>query len=211
MDAQEYLRREQWSAFNAFTDHVLGEEVYWEGGRGARWLVRIPGRSEFYTEIISSSAALVVHGDIDLVRFAHYGDRQDAWSRLCWMAWCTDVGYYVAQKAAIGSGRGRRDDEYDERVAEHEIRERIRELGESWADGDAHYEKERSALQQALRYLDEGPDALRTFLYEHNIDDPPSYGRVTPVRVLYAHAALNRCASLLVEKHGPYGPPECRQ
>src|SRR5574340_149450 len=106
-----------------FAKHELLAEQYWDQGRGARWLIGKPDTCVFRTEAIAGiGGSLLVHGDIDLCRYAHYSDQGDAWSRLRWMGECQDFDYYVAQKASIGLRSVRaRDLEYDSEVACYDL------------------------------------------------------------------------------------------
>lgn len=206
MNADEYLRQQQWSATQQLAKHELLEECYWDDGRGARWVIGQPGTFVGKCEIFAGiGGSLIVHGDYDLCRFGHYGDRADAWARLRWMADCTDVGYYVAQKASIGL---RRQDieEYDEDVARHEIIEHVKD-----AHRDGSLDKAavlRGALEHAA-YKEE----LAAYLHDNSghwdlWELQP--GRVLSYRVVVSHVALNRCAWLLRARHGMQGPPACR-
>lgn len=61
-----------------YKDHQLLSEVYWDNGRGARWLIGKPGTRVMASEIIAGTCgSLVVHGDCDLSRFAQYSDHAD--------------------------------------------------------------------------------------------------------------------------------------
>jgi hypothetical protein len=208
MSAAEYLARQQWNAMQQLENHVLLGEAYWDEGRGARWCIGRAGTNIGKTEIIAGIiGSLVVHGDYDSARFSCYGDRADAWSRLRWMADCTDVDYYVAQKASIGEPRVERHD-YDARVARHELIWTIQEKERE--DDDVEYigvlkealehVEHREELRQFLSENDEGWD-----LWEHD------FGRVTGWHVVVCHVALNKCAWLLREKYGDEGPPGARR
>jgi hypothetical protein len=197
IDRLEYARREQWRCAAHFAAHELLDERYWDDGRGARWLIGVPGTFVYRTEIIAGiGGSLVVHGDIDLVRFAHYGDHADAWSRLCWMGACRDIDYYVGQKAGIGSGHRLTD--YDEDVARHDL---------TW-----HLEQRdnapeiREALERAREHADHR-DAVREILGEvSHVQDSWEWlgeiGEVVAFRVVNAHAALHRCMHLLAARYG---------
>jgi hypothetical protein len=193
----------QWQMASLYANHELLAQSYWDGGAGARWVIRLPNRSEFYTEIFAGAGGLLVHGDIDVVRFAHDSSRS-AWHKLTWMAHCTDIGYYVAQKARIGMGDVLTH-QYDESVAREELRERAEEVG---ADIPAL----REVLLEAAEDYAEDEYSLRSFLSERDQGWDLwecSFGNVVPHRVVSAHAALNKCASLLIERYGPSGPPQC--
>ncbi len=213
MNRDEYMRQLQWQIASLYQDHQLLSEVYWDGGRGARWLIGKPGTRNMLSEIIAGTCgSLVVHGDCDLSRFAHYGDHADAFSRLCWMGFCRDVGYYAAQKASIGMGRsGRGSDEYDEDVAKHDIQAYI---GELKAEGDFQRRDQEELIELLTESLEwtENERDLRGFLSERDKWDlwEHTFGRVVATPVITGHLALQRCAYLLVDKYGDEGPPECR-
>ncbi len=207
ISADEWLRQHQWTAMGMLSEHELLGETYWGDGRSAAWVIGQPGTNVHRVEIIAGiMGSIVVHGDFDLARFAHYGDRADAWSRLLWMAYCTDVGYYVAQKASIGL---RRQDvvDYDECVAEHDLKYWIREAETDGNKGRA------SVLREALDEYICDEHELRRFLSENDRTSDLwecRIGTVLRPHVIISHVALNKCASLLWEKYGPEGPRQCR-
>lgn len=194
-------------AIREFADHRLLGECYWEEGRGARWLIGKPTRVEFRSEIFAGSfGSLLVHGDIDTCRFAHYGDHGDVWNRLLWMADCTDLGYYVRQKASIGMAGSA--EAYDEDVALYDLRRARLERTE---DGRACDEL-IGLLTDAEKHVDEKHE-LRGFLSSNDRGWDLwklEIGRILAPRVVFAHAALVRTAGLLREKYGPDGPPAAR-
>jgi hypothetical protein len=203
MNAAEYTRRAQWGAFEMLTKHELMDERYWDDGRGARWVLGEPGTFVGRTEIVAGiGGSLVVHGDFDLCRFGHYGDHGDAWSRLLWMADCTDLGYYIVQKASIGMA-GRVDAmEYDAEVARDYLQAYVDgnvengegELREVLLEARDHCEH-RDELRQFLAAEDKGWD-----LWELTPGEVPAW------RVVVSHALLNKCAWLIREKWGSNGP-----
>lgn len=212
IDAQTVLRNRQWQAADLLKDHQILGEAYWDEGRGARWYIGRPRTFVQSMEIIAGvGGSLVVHGDWQPCRFAHYGDWSDAFSRLLWLADCTDVGYYVMQKAAIG---GETTKEYEREVAVHDINAERAELYRNIADGDTSAVPLARLLSEAVEYYSESEQELRGFLSEH--DDgwdlwEREYGHVVPHHVIFAHAALNRTAWLLRERYGRDGPPICAE
>lgn len=208
MNAAEHLRHAQWNAFSMLVKHELLAEEYWDHGRGARWVLGERHTFVGRTEIVAGiGGSLLVHGDFDLCRFAHYGDHGDAWSRLCWMADCTDVGYYVVQKAAIGMGARVDATEYDADVARAYLR--------AYVDGEVENGQGdlRDVLLEAAAHHCEYQQELRQFLASKDKDwdlwelRP---GEVPAWRVVIGHALLNKCAWLLRERYGLAGPPSCR-
>lgn len=210
MDAGEHTRRTQWSTYGWLTEHQLLDEQYWDEGRGARWVVGQPQTFIHRAEVIAGiGGSLLVHGDFDLCRFAHYGDHGDAWSRLLWMADCEDLGYYVAQKAAIGMAGLTNERGYDVDVAAHDLRQEYDEMGEDPEDPNPRL---RELLLEAIDHTETEQD-LRDFLY-HGDEGwdlwERDYGRVTPGNVVVNHCLLQRTAWLLRLKYGAAGPPACR-
>ena len=209
MNKQEYLEESQKKAAERMGElGFVGSEVYWDNGCGARWCLGRPGTNRDKTEIVAGVlGSLLVHGDYETCRFAHYADKPDAWNRLLWIADCLDVGYYVSQKARVGmcddvSGS------YDSRVAAHDIRVAI-EAHQNEADDEA-VKLLRESLEENHH---EDQQELMAFLSQSEVElcvSAHGFGAVTSWRVLVAHAALQRTASLLRERHGPDGPPSAR-
>ena len=206
ISSDEWLRQHQWTAMKMLAEHELLGETYWNEGRSAAWIIGKPGTNIHRIEIIAGiMGSLVVHGDFELSRFAHYGDRADAWSRLLWMAYSMDVGYYVAQKATIGMRR-EEVEAYEPVVAEYDLEYWIADAKLAGNVGLA------SVLREALDHVAEEHE-LREFLY----DNDRGYdlwelrlGKVLRPHVIISHVALNKCASLLWEKYGAEGPRQCR-
>lgn len=207
MNAEEHRRRQQWDASKWFAEHELLGEEYWNDGRSACWHIGQPGTCVYEAEILSTGfGSLMVHGDIPLCRFAHYGDHGDAWHRLLWMGDCTDVGYYVAQKAAIGMGGRNAAQSYNSQVARYDL---------DWQIAEARRDDSPKAmvalLVEAKRHVDE-ERALRHFLQQGDkgwdlweLD----LGAVTASHVVVAHVALQRTVHLLRARYGAEGPPQC--
>lgn len=209
MKASDILNKMQWQGAALLAGHDLLGETYWDKGSGARWCIGKLGSSVDRCEIIAGiGGSLVVHGDYDGARFASYGDRRDAWSRLCWMADNTDLGYYVAQKASIG-GRGKKDVlRYDERLAQSELRA----LADQWERDDMDLRAVKLFREAAAEHS-EHEVGLRLFLHERDLGWDlweHNFGMVLDDHVVISHCALNKCASLLREQYGDEGPPECR-
>jgi hypothetical protein len=207
VNAAEHLRHDQWHGMQMLHEHQLLGEDYFDEGRGARWVIGKPGTFTFKCEIIAGiGGSLIVHGDFDVVRFGHYGDHADAFSRLCWMGYCYDVGYYVLQKASIGMGRRSSCEAYDEEVAKYDLH---------WHIADREEDEDHSAydvFQEALKHT-EDERTLRDFLNEHDEGWDLwelTLGRVVDSHVVIAHLALNKCVALLAERYGDAGPPACR-
>ena len=156
-------------------------------------------------EVISlAGGELYVGGDIDFVIFAHYSDSREHERKVRWMGEHTDLGYYVRQKAAIGSGR-QLVDVYDEGVAREEV--------QGWLDDEREAEAGGFGSGQAAKLADVLDDAawlgtpwddhreLVGHLYESLGNDfmyeRSDVGEVMAPRVYYAHAVLRRLCELL--------------
>lgn len=204
--ADRILRHQQ-ACSKYMGQHMLLSEDYWDSGRGARWLIGTEGDSHYRAEVFAGIfGTLLVHGDIDTVSFGHYGDKKDAFSRLCWMGCCEDVGYYVAQKARIGMGVWCR--EYDDQAALIDLQEVASEAAE---DGAAELVE---FLKEAEEYV-EDEHTLMHHLWSSELWSKHElweyrFGEVVPGRVLTAHSVLQKTVELLVERHGKQGPPQCR-
>lgn len=198
--------RLRWQAAAAFADHRLLGANYWKNG--ARWLIGQKDRSEYRTEVIAGyGGSLVVHGDIDVCRFAHYGDKGDAWHRLCWMAYNTDLDYYVMQKAVIGTGPDSIPD-FDTEAALDDLARFQKEIEE---EEDESRDELLRVLKEAREHT-ESKEEMWRFIHEHDKWDlwECRFGEVVPAFVVYAHAALHRTACLLEQLYGPEGPWDCQ-
>lgn len=87
-----------------FAKHVIASR----GERRWRLQVRLPNGiwdPRFWVEVlVLDGGKLMVHGDVETVVFGRYTDSRSVEATLRWIGRCTDIGYYVAQKAAIGTG-----------------------------------------------------------------------------------------------------------
>ena len=203
----EYIRKQFWDAHSQLYRHELLAETYWGGG--ARWVIgqrdSVHSRCEIIAGIFGS---LIVHGDYDVCRFAHGGGTP--WDCLRWMADHTDFGYYVMQKASIGTGHSHVWT-FDADVARHDLREFLADRDEDEDFGALkHLFEEVSALDleseaQLHAHLNESDLYHRYDLWEC------SFGRVPEFRVVVSWAALNKCAWLLREKYGHGGLPQCKK
>ncbi len=209
MTREEYLKREIERILPLFTQHeLLGDEAYWDGGSGARWCIGRPNSNMLRMEVIAGTiGSLVVHGDFDLVRFACYGDRSDAWSRLRWLGSRGSDYDYVYEKAQIGTGH-QFSRAYDSTVARADIESELADLeldGEPAALIDV--------LRSALPWVDEQHE-LRQYLADHDEGWDlweRSYGEVIPPSVITGVLTLQTCTRLLLARYGDEGPPACRK
>lgn len=217
--SSEYLAAHQAQARKAFENHVIRSR---EPGR---WVVQAPyldekggWNSNFWIEVVVlMGGKLLVHGDIDHVMFAHYGQFDDPERVLRWMGGTTDLGYYVHQKACIGmGGRGGADkclDSLSEGVWLDHALDRIEdEMGGEkldpttfddegeWIDALPIGDWFRNLLREVMvenRDLEEVTQDTRHMssdAYEAGVFE---WGRVPSTRLIYAHEALRRLVALL--------------
>jgi hypothetical protein len=213
-------------AREAFARHAIRERS------DGRWVIARPDKEHpgewqscYWTEVIVlRGSKLLVHGDISHVIFA-YCDTSDPRDALAWMGRCEDFGYYVHQKATIGTGH-EIIDKIEPDVLLHELHEHIagrtQELRDDWPGDevpsdsalaeavakDEQIEAYREAIE-TLGYGDAG-GAIRG-LYEArcrqgrgpvfgDCECLHGLGKVVDPRVYYAHAALRRLCDLLDEE-----------
>jgi hypothetical protein len=175
-------------ARRTFAQHVITKES------DRRWLLQRlyeDGRPDwtYAAEIIVlENASIFVGGDIDHVIFGH--GPADPLARLRWMGEHRDLGYYVAQKARIGTGKDLVDI-WDEDVAREELRDYA---AQNEAEDEYELESAFSAdnendfYRRAMEAFGDGYDAHEAIC---------GMGRVLAPRVIYAHAALARLCELL--------------
>lgn len=199
--AEKHLKTNALQAADAFAKHVITKRS------DGRWLlqrIHEDGKPEstYFVEVIClAGCALFVGGDIDHVVFA-YGP-QEATARVRWMGECGDLGYYVRQKARIGSARGQDAiDEWQQDAAVEELRAYLAEREEEepgysesedydddyfrWACGSDNQQEFVSNASQAFKHSES--------------EDFYSMGVVLSPAVIYAHAALARLCVLLREE-----------
>lgn len=205
MERGEALKRD---AERAFADHAIRRRS--EG----RWLIQKryddgAWNCTFATEVISlARGELYVGGDIDFVIFGIYGDTADHEDKLRWMGRHSDFGYYVHQKACIGTGRTLID-VYDSDAAEAQLREWLAERTEQL--GEDHDEEDDGPLDVAadelvatindmIRWMPDDPGEMLGRLHSVSpsfMDDRHELGMVIAPRLYFAHAALRRLCDLL--------------
>jgi hypothetical protein len=206
MTRDEQLRRQ---AAEAFSRHVIRRRS------DGRWLLQRRYKDDkgwdcvYAAEVISLwGGELYVGGDIDFVIFAHYNDTRSHESKLRWMGEHTDLGYYVRQKASIGTGR-QLIDVYESDAAEAQLREWLAERTEQL--GEDHDEEEDGPLDvdgdelvttinEMLQWMPDDPGEMLRRLHDVSpsfMDDRYELGMVLAPRVYFAHAALRRLCDLL--------------
>jgi hypothetical protein len=185
---------------------------------GGRWLVKKPGTSTFWFEVIVlEGGKLMVHGDISPVIFAYYHPNQhssaeeNAEGCVRWMASRKrpDDPYFT-EKAKIGSSSDDTVWTYDEDTLREEIEALIDETHASEAeaefDGDDHRKhihiERRESFQEALDGV--GGTSLeetQSLVYDALDGDAESvpFGVRVSTSMIYAHAALQRLDALLKE------------
>ena len=193
--ADRHLERHRQQAAKAFERHVITKRS--EG----RWLlqtIHADGRPDWTmaAEIIAlENAAIYVGGDISHIIFA-YGPK-DPIGRLRWMGECSDLGYYVAQKARIGmGGRGDGGDvtvvwDYD--VAKEELFEHVAETPDPYEGSGPEDVWRQVSADDQHEFLDNYREAFP----DDDMDGIYSMGEVLAPRVIYAHAAIARLCVLL--------------
>lgn len=183
--ADERLRQTSLMAHTAFQHHVIVTES--EG----RWLLQRDRKWAYAAEIIAlANGALFVGGDISHVVFG-YGPN-DPIARVRWIGECEDLGYYVAEKARIGTGAELVDQWLDD-IAQHELRAFVADNPERVVDHDAledalEQEERHDFTRLAAGALDDGWEVVGAM------------GEILAPRVVYAHAALARLCVLLRER-----------
>lgn len=160
----------------------------------------------FAAEVISLyGGELYVGGDIDFVVFAHYSDSRSHEAKLRWMGEHNDLGYYVRQKASIGTGVALVD-VYDQDEARESVSEWLDDEKKAEADGfGSGYAKKLAAVLGQDGAWDRAPWDDRHELIHYLVDELGhdfmceryDVGMVLAPRVYYAHAALRRLCDLL--------------
>lgn len=156
--------------------------------------------------LLGFSGALYVGGDTSTVAFA-YGP-EDYRARIAWIGGTNDVGYYVTQKAEIGtrSGIGVWAKVFDPAVATHELAELIEErvaLLEDHELDPSEVDALTDLLESDLSEYDEGGAMFARELCER-IDDGWEFeiGMVTRPSIYFAWAAVRRLHLLLLAEEG---------
>jgi len=207
MNAQDHLEITKKRAMKDFENH----QIILDDKENGRW--RIAKKTEdggvegFYaTEIISLwGGRLFAGGDIDDCVFAYFSAAKNLsdvdfhLAKLAWIGQCTDVGYYVAQKAAIGLSDSRKlTEEWDPDIAIEQLRE--------MSEDEDNPKKANEVILEAIEFCQNIGDEhlLMNLLYEtlgcENYTDiiPESLGKVTSTRVIYAWAACRRLCQLVL-------------
>lgn len=218
---QDYIAEVQTQATGHFADHLIRSRT------NNSWTVQRPGKNggwdgTFSYEVIASPyhGSLYVHGDIDCVRFAQYGDSGDPERILRWMGGTSDLGYYVLQKAAIGMclPRSGRDvlEVYNEGVWLDQALD-FAERCNSVDDEPPRLDPERDMellpewMQPMMRQLLDGYN-IDELLSDHTYMSADAYevgafewGLVPSWRLVDAHEALRKLVQLLDAEHAAEG------
>lgn len=188
---REHMERHQARAQTTFAKHVVTKSS------DLRWLlqrVNDDGRATWTWScevVVLEGGSIFVGGDIDHVIFS--SGPADAIERLRWMGECDDLGYYVAQKARIGSGSDLVD-AWDDDIAREELDSFLKRSGMEESDRDRMLDE--MPTENRHEFLDW---AWRNFSYEQMSEAVGDAGEVLAPRVIYAHAALARLCALLRE------------
>src|SRR5512136_166140 len=173
MSKRDFVKERCDRAIEAFKNHELVD------CREDQWRIakRYPDgqlTSTHFAEIVSLwGGRLYVGGDIDDCVLAYFSDTQSHRDKLRWMGKCTDIGYYVRQKAQMGlTDNGKLVDEYDAQVAQSDLTyyferelERIRENAVTDEESQDDQTTMRHIFEQASRMINGDPHDLRQYLY----------------------------------------------
>jgi hypothetical protein len=206
--ADKHLKTNALQAAGAFAKHVITKRS--EG----RWLlqqIHQDGKPDWTmaAEIVClEGRAIFVGGDIDHTVFS-CGPR-DPIARVRWMGECGDLGYYVRQKARIGTARHPETvDEWHSAVAEEELKIYLADREE---EEPGYAESDDFDLEEFESAC--GADDRDSF-YEHamaafkhaDFQDFSEMGEVLSPAVIYCHAALARLCVLLREEEAATEAP----
>lgn len=201
--AKEYIESMTSFARASYAEHQILERGpgYWICGRS-------PGSGQYKFEVRSLLfGALYVGGDIDHMIFAQYTDSPDPERKLRWIGGHNDIGYYVAQKAAIGMGDGKSVwtyhhpaviEAYREALEDPDLTEEQTEALNTAIESTAAHEDR----EEVIRALYEGGA-----FHPHDIDTQA--GKVPSPRLVYAWQAVKKVVELLdaEKKAGEKGAP----
>lgn len=191
---QQQLANEMGCAVAAYSSHRIID-------RGTNSFVMMsPGHSAFRTTVFvdRDSGKIFVGGDIRASVFA-YGPPGDTLGLIRWIGDCTDLGYYVAQKAQIGTGISVYG--FDSFLARAELADWFNGAVTELSDSNP---AKLGLIQQAVSTFNEASEASesRDVLTRDLLStgyDPESIhtlGDRLESWVVYAWAALNRLAEL---------------
>lgn len=174
---------------------------YWICGRS-------PGSNLYKFEVRSLLfGALYVGGDIDHMIFAQYTDSPDPERKLRWIGEHTDIGYYVAQKAAIGMGDDKSVWAYDRPAMIEAYREALKDPDLT----EEQTEALNAAIESTAAHV--AREEVIRALYEsgafHPHDVNTQAGKVPSPRLIYAWQAVKKVVELLdaERKAGEKGAP----
>jgi hypothetical protein len=203
MTRDEQLKHQ---AKEAFKNHKISKRS--EG----RWLLQRPYKDGegwdcvFATEVISLwRGQLYVGGDIDFVIFAYYSDTSDHEDKVRWMGECKDFGWYVMQKAEIGTG-SKLVRVYDREEAEEFLKDQLKQVDEQGYNNPATV---KEAFQDLIDRLPDDQHEFLDGLYKIDADLACDCGdscMVAAPRVYFAHAVLARLCQLLDEEKDEDAP-----
>jgi len=190
-------------ARNTFANHVITKES------DRRWLlqqIHADGKPDWTlaAEIIClENNAIYFGGDWDSIVFA-YGP-QDPISRLLWIGRCTDIDYYVAQKAKVGI-RGASSDVWDSDVATEGLKFFLEEQVKDGYDKDDSSKFDQYWFESACsaeyqhEYVDYVHRAFPGLDYDTVVEGTYNLGEVVAPAVITAHAAIAKLCDLLKER-----------
>lgn len=191
ISAQQVLDKRIAGSKKVFENHVLTKES------DRSWLLQIihkDGKPDwtYAAEIIClEGGSIYVGGDIGSMIFS-YGPK-DPLERLRWLGHCTDIGYYVVQKARIGMGDDHFVEEWDSDVARYEVKERMKDDPETYVVKDEDYLTNALDAEDRSEFMDCLAKAFGSNAWEWIGET----GMVTTWRVTHAHAAIARLCQIL--------------
>jgi hypothetical protein len=193
-------------AREAFRKHVIRQRS--EG----RWLLQARRQDGGWdwtmaAEVISLyGGCLFVGGDIDHVVFGYCSHTSNHERKLRWMGECTDIDYYVAQKARIGMVGTECVDVFDPNEAEDTVKDWLRETRKERDDWDPESTDELIVcLEELVESMPDTEGEIWQELWRVDPDFAQDTGslKVVSARVYYAHAALARLCQLLDQEKSP--------
>lgn len=203
------MKKHALQAAGSFAKHVITKRS--EG----RWLlqqIHSDGRPDwtFAAEIVClEGGSIYVGGDIDHTVFS-CGPR-DPIARVRWMGECGDLGYYVRQKAKIGTPRHQDNvDEWHSSVAVEALKSYLADREEEEpgyaesADFDHEYFEWACDADNKHQFVDYAMKAFK----DSEGEDFWDMGDVLSPAVIYCHAALARLCVLLREEERAAAPVE---
>lgn len=184
ISSEEYTRNITKRAQEAFKDHILHKIQH------GKWIIRNPKNSSYWVEImILSTNKIIILGDMNPLIIAVSRDKQDPKAIINWAA-NSHISYFQ-EKAAIGMGNiGTTVTDIE--VALHQLNELLEVVPQK------NIQNIKDAIDD-LNNDDCSIENIKNDLYNLYIDPELIYdiGIVISPRVIYAHEAMKKLASLI--------------